>query len=261
MNNRFQGKVALVTGGGTGIGAATARRIASEGGKVVVTGRRIEPITRVAEELGGIAVAGDATDLAHLQEAVAVATARFGGVDILVANAGQGFSSPVAEMDVEGWRRTLALNLDAPMLASRTVIPAMRNRGGGAIVHVSSVAAFFALPAEGAYMASKAGLLGLNRSVARDYGPEGIRSNVVCPAFVPTEMAEHGLAGAATAMETSVEALIERIGNVYPLRRVGKPEEIASAICFLASNDASFITGTVLVVDGGGSIVDPATLA
>lgn len=262
MNGRrFEGKVALITGGGTGIGAASARRIAAEGGKVVVTGRRPEPIAAVAAETGGAALAGDATDVGHLEEAVALAVDRFGGVDILVANAGVEFAAPLTHMDLDVWRRTMEINLDGPMLASRIAIPEMIRRGGGSIVHVSSLAALVALPMSSAYMASKAALLALSRSIALDYGRHGIRSNAVCPAFVPTEMAERGIKPAAAAKGIDQKELEQRMAAIYPLRRVGTPEDIASVIAFYASDDAAFITGTLLMADGGASIVDAAILA
>ncbi len=261
ISQRFEGKVVLITGGGTGIGAATARRIAAEGGKVVVTGRRPEPIADIAAETGGAALAGDASDPAHIEAAIALAVERFGGLDVLVANAGTDFMAPLDKMDLNGWRRTVSVNLDGPMLACRAVIPEMIRRGGGAIVHVASIAAMRAIPMSAAYMSTKAALMGLNQSIAFDYGPQGIRSNVICPALVRTELAERGVGAAAAAQGLDYKQLEERIGNVYPLRRIGKPEDIAAAIAFYASDDAAFITGTVLLADGGASIVDCAVLA
>jgi len=261
FGNRFEGKTALITGGGTGIGAATARRIAAEGGRVVVTGRRREPIEAVAHEIDGAWLAGDAADAAHLHEAVALCVDRFGGLDILIANAAIEYVAPVEHMDLASWREVFAVNLDGPMLASQAALPEMRRRGGGAIVLVGSVAGLLAVPACGAYMASKAGLLGLNRTLAFDYGPEGIRSNMVCPALVQTEMTDRTMAMVGSMNGVSAEEMMTRIGNVYPLRRTGKPDEIAAAIAFLASDDASFITGTVTLADGGAAIVDVATVA
>jgi NAD(P)-dependent dehydrogenase (short-subunit alcohol dehydrogenase family) len=258
---RFAGKVALITGGGSGIGAATARRIAAEGGKVVVTGRRIEPIARIAEEIGGAALAGNTADPDHLRAAVALGVERFGGVDILVANAGTELIGSVVDVDLDGWRRTLEVNLEGAMLASRAVIPEMRRRRGGAIVHVGSVAALTAAPMYVSYLTSKAAMLGLSRSIAFDFGPERIRSNVICPGWVRTEMAERGIAGVATVKGCLPEALMKEVVRLYPLRRMAAPEEIAAAIAFLASDDASFVTGAVLVADGGGSIVDVGTAA
>jgi meso-butanediol dehydrogenase/(S,S)-butanediol dehydrogenase/diacetyl reductase len=258
---RFQGKVALITGGGTGIGAATARRLADEGAKVVVTGRRAEPIRAVAEAIDGAWLAGDACDPAHLQAAVDLCVSRFGRADVLVANAGTEHLAQIEHMDLDKWRDTFALNIDGPMLACRAILPEMRRRGGGAIVHVASVAALVAIPFGAAYMASKAALLGLSRSLTLEYGPEGIRSNVICPALVPTEMTERTMDMVGAAQGLSGKEIMDRIAKVYPLRRYGQPEDIAAAIAFLASDDAAFISGTVMVADGGASVVDVATLA
>jgi meso-butanediol dehydrogenase/(S,S)-butanediol dehydrogenase/diacetyl reductase len=253
---RFDRKVAIVTGGGTGIGAATARRIAAEGGKVVVTGRRREPLDRVAQETGGAALAGDAADFEHLQNVVALAVDRFGGVDILVANAGIALPGMVEDLDLEDWHRSIAVNLDGPLLATRAVVPEMRRRGGGSIVHVASVAALKSGAGITPYVTSKTALLGLNRSIACELGPENIRSNVVCPAFVRTEMSEGGFGHAAAQAGMTLEEVIAKMVRMYPLRRGGEPGEIAAAIAFLASDDASFVTGTVLEVDGGSGIVE-----
>jgi Dehydrogenases with different specificities (related to short-chain alcohol dehydrogenases) len=260
-SQRFTGRVALITGGGTGIGAAAARRIVSEGGQVVVTGRREGPISEVARETGGAWLAGDAADADHLAKAVALARSRFGGLDILVCNAATEVFAPVTEMVLDAWHRTMAVNLDGPMLAAKVAIPAMIARGGGAVVLVSSLAALQAVPASGAYMASKAALMGLNRSLALDYGPYGIRSNVVCPAFVPTEMTDRTMAVVAGMKGVTVPEVVTAIAATYPLRRVGRPEEIASVIAFLASDDAAFVTGISVSADGGAGIVDPAVLA
>jgi len=258
---RFQGKVALITGGGTGIGAATARRLANEGAKVVVTGRRAEPIRAVAEAIDGAWLAGDACDPAHLQAAVDLCVSRFGRADVLVANAGTEHLAQIEHMDLDKWRDTFALNIDGPMLACRAILPEMRRRGGGAIVHVASVAALVAIPFGAAYMASKAALLGLSRSLTLEYGPEGIRSNVICPALVPTEMTERTMDMVGAAQGLSGKEVMDRIAKVYPLRRYGQPEDIAAAIAFLASDDAAFISGIVMLADGGASVVDVATLA
>ncbi len=259
--NRFDGKVALITGGGTGIGAATARRIAAEGGKVIVTGRRDAPIRQVAEEIGGAWISGDAADPAHLADAVALGIERFGGIDVLVANAGREYMAQVEHVDLDKWRETFAVNLEGPMLASRALVPEMRRRGGGSIVIVASVAALVAFPFGASYMASKAALLGLSRSLALDYGPNGIRSNVICPALVPTEMTARSMAMVGSMHGISADAMMDRIGQIYPLRRYGQPEEIAAAIAFLGSSDASFITGTVMIADGGASVIDVGTMA
>ena len=259
--SRYNGKVALITGGGTGIGAATAQRIAAEGGKVVVTGRRFELIKKIADEVGGAAIAGDVTDLAHLKAAVALAVERFGGLDVLVANAGVETFGSVEQISLEDWQRTLEVNLDGAMRACRIAIPAMRARGGGSIIHVASVAALSGAPAYVSYLTSKAALLGLNRSIAYDYGPEGIRSNAICPGWVHTEMTERAIGDIAKIKHSNFEDLMAEVVRPYPLRRMARPGEIAAVIAFLGSDDASFMTGSVVTADGGGSIVDIGTLA
>jgi NAD(P)-dependent dehydrogenase (short-subunit alcohol dehydrogenase family) len=137
----------------------------------------------------------------------------------------------------------------------------MRARGGGNIVLVASVAALFGAPAYSAYLTSKAAMLGLNRSIAYDYGPENIRCNVLCPGWVRTEMAERAIGDFAKAKGIGLEEMIADIVKIYPLRRMGTPEEIATVIAFLASEDSSFMTGSVVSADGGGGIVDVGTLA
>ena len=161
---RLENKVALITGGGTGIGAATARLFTSEGAKVVVTGRRPEPIEAVAAGVDGVAVAGDTSDPTHAAEAVAAAVAAFGGLDILVACAGiGGAAGSVGDMDDGNWRRTLDANLTGPMVMTRAALPAMLERGGGSVVLVSSTNALSASPGSVAYDSSKAGLNALAR--------------------------------------------------------------------------------------------------
>jgi meso-butanediol dehydrogenase/(S,S)-butanediol dehydrogenase/diacetyl reductase len=258
---RFEGKVALITGGGTGIGAAAARRIAAEGGHVVLFGRREAPLTTVADSCDGLAVTGDTTKLEDIERAVRCACARFGGLDVLIVSAGIEQFGTVETGSLEDWRRVFEINLDGAMLAARAAIPAMRARGGGTIVLVSSVASLIGAPSYAAYCSSKAGMSGLNRSLAFDYGPENIRCNAICPGWTLTELAEREIAEIATAKGVSPHQLQHELTKVYPLRRMGRPEEMAAVIAFLASDDASFVTGTMLSADGGGGIVDVGTLA
>jgi meso-butanediol dehydrogenase / (S,S)-butanediol dehydrogenase / diacetyl reductase len=260
IKNRFEGKVALITGGGTGIGAAAARRIAAEGGKVVVTGRRMALIAAVAKEIGGAALAGDTTDFEHLKAAVSLGVERFGGIDVLVANAGVENLGSVLDVPLDAWRKTLLVNIDGAMLASRAAIPEMQRRGGGAIVLVSSLAGLTGGPSFAAYSTSKTALIGLSRSLAVDYGRQRIRSNVICPALIPTDMVLRGLEGLAKHKGSSVDVLLKEFVRYYPLGRAGTVEEMAATIAFLASDDAGFITGAVLPADGGASIVDVSPL-
>ncbi len=258
---RLEGKVAIVTGGGTGIGAAIARRFAAEGASVVVTGRRPAPIDEVAADTGAVAVAGDATDPAHVAEAVGVASDRFGGLDVLVANAGAGFGGRAGDVDDERWRRTLEVNLTAPLLLVRAALPVLLGRGAGSIVLISSISAIVSQADSAAYDASKAALLGLTRSLAVDYGPLGVRANAVCPGWVRTPMADRSMDKLGAARGVSREEAYQIATENIPLRRPADPAEIAACCLFLASDEASFVTGAALIVDGGTTAVDPATLA
>lgn len=262
---RLAGKVALISGGGTGIGAATARRFAAEGAMVVVTGRRSEPLAVVADEVGGRAVPGDTSDPAHAAEAVATAVDTFGGLDIVVASAGidlgGGASGSAGDVDDERWQRTLDVNLTGPLVLTRAALPAMVERGAGSIVLVSSVNGLASAKRSVAYDTSKAGLIGLTRSLAVDYGPQGIRANAVCPGWVVTPMGDEDMDGLAEAAGITREAAYRRATAQVPLRRAATADEIAACCLFLASDEAAIVTGTTLVADGGGLAVEPASTA
>jgi NAD(P)-dependent dehydrogenase (short-subunit alcohol dehydrogenase family) len=255
---RLEGKVAVITGGGTGIGAATARRFADEGAKVIVTGRRPEPLEDVARATGALAVAGDVAEADHATRAVAAAVEAFGGLDVLVANAGTGFGGAVAAVDDEHWTRTLDVNLTGAFRFARAGIPAMLERGGGSIVLVSSVSGLVSSTESAAYVTSKAAMLGLARSIAVDYGPSGIRANALCPGWVVTPMGDRAMGDLIEREHLSLEDAYVRATRQVPLRRPATAEEIAACCLFLASDESSIVTGTVLVADGGGLAVDVA---
>ncbi|MGZ6543849.1 MAG: SDR family NAD(P)-dependent oxidoreductase [Actinomycetota bacterium] len=252
---RLDGKVALISGGGTGIGAATARLFAREGASVVVTGRRREPIEAVAAEVKGRAVVGDTTDPSHAAEAVAAAVETFGGLDVVVANAGIGFGGSVGDVSDDHWQRTLDINLTGPMVLTRAALPAMLERGGGSVVLVASVNGLVGTTDSAAYGTSKAGLLGLARSIAVDYGPRGIRANTLCPGWVVTPMADEEMDELGAAMGIGRQEAYDLATTDVPLRRPATAEEIASCCLFLASDESSIVTGAVLVADGGGLAV------
>ncbi len=258
---RLAGKVAIVSGGGSGIGAATARRFAAEGASVVVTGRRPEPIAAIAAETGGLAVPGDVTDPDHATAVVAAAVERFGGLDVVVANAGVGFGGSAGDVDDERWSGTLDVNLTGPLRLVRAAIPELTARGGGSIVLVSSVSGLVSSTNSAAYDTSKAALIGLARSIAVDYGPRGIRANALCPGWVVTPMGDESMDEVAVARGIAREDAYALATKDVPLRRPATAEEIAACCLFLASDDSSIVTGSVLVADGGGTAVDVASLA
>ena len=256
----MKGKVVLITGGGTGLGAAIARRISKAGGSVVLTGRRTAPIQSIAKEVGGIAVEGDVLDKAHLAEAVAAATAEFGGLDVVVASAGVIAVADVLSVQENDWQQMLDINVSGVMNTAQAAIPALISGGGGSIVNISSVAGLMGICDAVGYCTSKAALLGLTRSMAVDYGQHNIRVNTLCPGWFSSEMSEMEMEALAKEKGISKADAIELVTQYLPLKRMADPDEIAACVEFLASDNSSFVTGTTLVADGGGAIVDVGML-
>jgi meso-butanediol dehydrogenase / (S,S)-butanediol dehydrogenase / diacetyl reductase len=254
--HQMTGRVAVVTGGGSGIGAAIARRFASEGARVVVTGRRREPLEDIAAELGGIAVQGDAADPAHAPEVVDAAVAAFGGIDVVVANAGIDRPGSAIEITDDDWHRTIDVNLTGPLMLLRAAIPVMVGRGGGSVVLVSSVNGLANAPRAVAYDASKAALISLARSIAVDFGSRGVRANALCPGWVVTPMGDQDMDAMAAARGISRDDAYRLATAAVPFQRPASPEEIAACCLFLASDESSIVTGTALVADGGGAAVE-----
>lgn len=257
---RFEGKAALITGGGTGIGAASARRLALEGAGVAVLGRRREPLEAVAAGFGGIAIAGDAAVAADAERAVAATAERYGGLDVLVANAGDEGGGAAGDTDDATWQAGLEANLTSCLVCVRAALPQLVERGGS-IVIVSSIAALASGPGMAGYSTAKAGLLGLTRSLAVDYGPGGVRVNAICPGWVRTPMADREMDDLAAMRGGSREEAYTAATAAVPLRRPAAPDEIAAVCAFLASADASYVSGAVIVADGGTNAVDVGTLA
>jgi meso-butanediol dehydrogenase / (S,S)-butanediol dehydrogenase / diacetyl reductase len=256
----LDGRVALITGGGTGIGAATARVMAGCGAHPVVLGPDREPLEAVASETEGVAVVGDAADAACVQEAVARARERWGGVHVLVSCAGGGGMGAVQEMDDATWERGIRNNLTTAVVAARECLPELVAHSGSAVI-VSSRAGLSGPPRLSGYVTAKHALVGLVRSLATDYGPSGVRVNAVCPGFVRTRMADAVMDRLAERKDVGREEAYGWATAPAPLRRAADPEELGRVIAFLASDWASAVTGAILPVDCGWSAVDAATVA
>lgn len=248
----LDGKTAIVTGASSGIGRATALLYAKEGARLVVTARRkaeLDALVAEIESRGGEAAAlpGDICDETLGARLVALATDRFGGLDIAFNNAGTtGNLLPAAEIPLDDWRLTLDTNLTAAFTGAQAQLPAMLARGGGSLIFTSTIVGHeLGLPGMAAYAASKAGLIGLARVIAAEYGARGIRANALLPGGTDTPM---GRDAAPTP-----EALSFVVG-LHALKRIARPEEIARAALFLASDASSFVTGSALLADGGVSI-------
>ena len=250
-------RVALVTGGGTGIGAAVARRLAADGYAVAVTGRRPAPIEEIAEEIEGLAVVADVGVVADADRAVAETIARFDGLDALVLNAGIGGEGSLLDLDPAVFESVFRTNVLGALLVARAAMPRLLERRG-AVVTIGSVAGMRAAPESLAYCSSKAALAMLTQCIALDHGPAGVRANCVCPGWVRTPMADEEME--ALGLGTREEAYVAVTRDV-PLRRPSTPEEIAGTVAWLLSSDASYVNGAVIPVDGGHTMVDVGTLA
>jgi meso-butanediol dehydrogenase / (S,S)-butanediol dehydrogenase / diacetyl reductase len=252
--------VALITGGGTGIGAAAARRLADDGYRVCVAGRRPEPLAEVAAAVHGQAVAADVTRPEDAQRAVDECVARCGRLDVLIISSGTGAGGAVLEQTLERFNRVVQTNLTGAFLVAQAALPHLLE-ARGAIVTVASLAGLRADPESAAYCASKAGLIMLTQCIALDYGPAGVRANCVCPGWIRTEMADAAMDGLAAARGTDRPGAYELAVADVPARRAGAAEEAAAAVAWLASPAASYVNGAVLTVDGGAAVVDAGTLA
>lgn len=245
----LDGKVAIITGASSGIGKAAAILFAASGASLVLVARRQGPLDQLVsdiDELGGrsLAIAGDVAEERTHEVSVAAALTKFGGLDIAFNNAGVvGALKPLAEIEPQQWAEVLGVNLTASFLAARAQIPAMLARGKGALVFTGSfVGNSVGLPGMSPYAAAKAGLMGLVRSIAADYGAAGIRANALLPG------------GTATDMAGDV-AQRDWAAGLHAMKRIAEPEEIAQAALFLASDMASFVTGSALWADGGNAAV------
>lgn len=251
---RLAGQVAIVTGGAMGIGGATASRLAEEGASVLVADINAEAAQRrvaAIREAGGTAEAlvADVGRHEDVRRMVEQAMSRWGTLSILVNNAyspGEGVRGDAVEVSEEGWDRGMAVLVKSIFLAAKYAVPEMRRAGGGSIVNLSSVHGLLMAPGHLVYEAGKSAVIGLTRQMAIEYGPSGIRVNAICPGHIVTERLAERWAGNPSGLRFFEQQ--------YPVRRCGRPVDIANAIVFLCSEEASFITGHALVVDGGLTI-------
>jgi 3-oxoacyl-[acyl-carrier protein] reductase len=242
---RFEGRAALVTGASRGIGEAIARRLASEGATVLAAARSADALARVVsgiEAAGGkaSAVILDLADAASIEAAVKTATAAYGEIHVLVNNAGVTEDNLVLRMSRESWERVLATNLTGVFLLTQAVVKGMVRKRYGRIVNVTSVVGLMGNAGQANYAASKAGLVGLTKSVARELASRNVTCNAVAPGFIATAMTDR-----------MTDAAKQELAGRIPLERLGTPDDVAAAVAFLASDEASYVTGTVINVSGG----------
>jgi NAD(P)-dependent dehydrogenase (short-subunit alcohol dehydrogenase family) len=244
-------RVALVTGGGRGIGESIARRLASEGLRVAVVGRSAAELERVAGEVGGFAVVADVTDTAAIAEAVRAVEAGLGPVDVLVNNAGIAESAPLERTTDEVWSRTMAVNVTAPFALSRAVAPGMAKRGWGRVINVASNAGLRGYAYTSAYCASKHALVGLTRALAVEYARAGVTFNAVCPGFVETEMTTRAVERIQKTTGRDASTARAALEALSVQKRLMTPEEVAHTVFMLVPHEARGINGQAIGLDGG----------
>ena len=242
----LKGKVAFVTGGGSGIGEACSLMLAKQGAAIAVVDLNIEPAQKVVDAIkaqGGKAIAllADVANELQISEAVSATVKEFGRLDIAVNNAGiGGDQAPTADQSVEGWRKVISVNLDGVFYCMRNQIPAMLKSGGGSIVNIASILGQVGFANSSGYVAAKHGVVGLSKNAALEYATQGIRVNSVGPGFIKTPL-----------LASLPPEALEPIAQLHPVKRLGEAKEVAALVTFLASDEASFITGNYYPVDGG----------
>lgn len=246
---QLEGRVALVTGGGRGIGRAVALAFAAEGARVAVAARTPSDIEAVARECGGVAIPLDVTDAAACEAAVARCERELGGLEVLVNNAGVAASHKFTELDLATWRQILAVDLDGPFLMTRAAVPGMLARGSGVVIAIASIAARVGAPYIAAYTAAKHGLLGLTRALAAEYAQKGLTFNCVCPGYVDTPMTDRTIDNIMSRTGRSREEAMRPL--LTPQGRLVSAQEVAAVCVMLASDAGRGINGQAINVDGG----------
>ena len=252
--NRFENKVAVITGGARGIGLAAGKLLASEGASVLLVDLQEDALREAVQTIGGSSVSYQVADVSQPEEVqnyVAIAKERYGRIDCFLNNAGvEGVVSPIVDSPVEAFDQVLAVNVRGVWLGLKYIIPAMLENGGGSIVITSSLAGLKGSPNLSPYVASKHAVVGMMRGVSQEYATQGIRINTVNPAPIETRMMRSLETGFAPGQE---EAAKEQLSQMMPMGRYGEPEEVAQLMVFLCSKDASYCTGGTYSVDGGAS--------
>jgi meso-butanediol dehydrogenase/(S,S)-butanediol dehydrogenase/diacetyl reductase len=252
-------RAVLVTGGGTGIGAAVARQLTAAGDQVAVLGRRPDALASVAAATGALDVVCDVADPGQVAAAVAAVAGRFGRLDGLVLNAGAMAPGGVADLPAEDWDTLVSVNLTGAFLVAKAALPHLLT-ARGAVVSVASVAALRASAGMGGYAVTKAGLVMLTQSLAVDHAHDGLRANVVCPGWTVTEMADEEMAAFGASRGLGVAEAYELVTALVPQRRPARAAEVAAVVAWLLSDAASYVNGAVIPVDGAGIAVDAGTL-
>jgi 3-hydroxybutyrate dehydrogenase len=255
---KLQDRIALITGGGRGIGRAIALAFAGEGASVAVAARSANQVAAVAREIAGrnsrdpLSLVCDVSDVSSVEQMFASVAEHFGrGPDIMVNNAGIAESAPITKTDDELWQRHLAINLSGTFYCTRAALPQMIERGWGRVINVASIAGKTGGPYISAYSASKHGVLGLTRSVALEVATKGITVNAICPGYVDTEMTTRGIENIAKKTRLSADEAMDSIRKMSPQNRIIEPEEVAALALLLASEEGRGINGQAINVDGG----------
>jgi 3-hydroxybutyrate dehydrogenase len=253
MTGKLEGRHALITGGGTGIGAATAEQLAAAGARVTVLGRRLQPLEELAERIAGAATACDVTDRDALARAFEIARAAYGPIDILVVNAGIADSAPFAKTSRESWDRIIAVNLTAAFDCAQAAISDLRHSENGRLVFVASVAGLRGLPYAAHYSASKHGMIGLMRSLAAEYAKSNLTVNAVCPGYVDTPMTRQSAERVVEKTGRSEEQALAAITAMNANGRLVSPDAVAAMILTLCLPESRDVNGAAITIDGGTS--------